>query len=118
MFKKKVSDTVADRMIYEAEEITQSAKNRLVGAVQQVIIKQGVIDLYPEGPDQERAKEDLKKAKFSLLCAIGHYDGRLQEYKNALNKNEEWRETTIGKRCQFIPSHEVIEIVYSNFWKK
>lgn len=66
MFKKKVSDTVADRMIYEAEEITQSAKNRLVGAVQQVIIKQGVIDLYPEGPDQERAKEDLKKP--SLAC--------------------------------------------------
>ena len=110
MFKKKVSDTVADRMIYKAEEITQSAKNRLVGAVQQVIIKQGVINLYPEGPDQERAKEDLKKAKFSLLCAIGHYDGRLQEYKNALNKNEEWRETTIGKRCQFIS--------YLNFFKK
>lgn len=118
MFKKKVSDTVADRMIYEAEEIAQSAKNRLVGAVQQVIIKQGVIDLYPEGPDQERAKEDLKKAKFSLLCAIGNYDGRLQEYKNALNKNEKWRETTISKRCQFIPSHEVIEIAYLNFFKK
>ena len=118
MFKKKVSDTVADRMIYEAEEIAQSAKNRLIGAVQQVIIKQGVIDLYPEGPDQERAKEDLKKAKFSLLCAIGNYDGRLQEYKNALNKNEEWRETTIGKRCQFISSHEVIELAYLNFFKR
>lgn len=118
MFKKKVSDTVADRMVYEAEEITQNAKNLLVGAVQQVIVKQGVIDLYPEGPDQERAKEDLKKAKFSLLCAIGRYDGRLQEYKNALNKNEEWRETTIGKRCQFTPSHKVIEIAYLNFFKK
>ena len=118
MFKKKVSDTVADRMVYEAEELVQSAKNRLIGAVQQVIIKRGVIDLYPEGPDQERAKEHLKKAKFSLLCAIGNYDGRLQEYKNALNKNEEWRKTTIGKRCQFIPSHEVIEIAYLEFFKK
>lgn len=116
--KKKISDTATDRMINEAEELVQNAKNRLMDAVQQVIVKQGVIDLYPEGPDQERAKEDLKKAKFSLLCAIGHYDGRLQEYKNALNKNEEHRETTIGKRCQFVSSHEVIEIAYLGFLRK
>lgn len=116
--KKKISDTISDRMIYEAEELVQSTKDRLMSAVQQVIVRQSVIDLYPEGPDQDRAKEDLKKAKFSLLCAIDHYDGRLQEYKNALNRNEEWRSTTIGKRCQFVSSHEVIENAYLGFIRK
>jgi len=118
MFKEKVSDTFVDALIHENEGLVMDSKERLIGAVQRVIIKKGVIDLYPEGPDQERAKEDLKKAKFSLLCAIGIYDGRLQEYKNALNKPEEQRKTTIGKRCQFIPSHEVIEIAYLKFFKR
>lgn len=116
--KEKNSNTIVDSMIYKAENLVQSAKNRLMSAVQRVIVKRGVIDLYPEGPDQERAKEDLEKAKFSLLCEIGDYDERLQKYKDALNKNEELRNTTIGKHCQFVSSHEVIEIAYLEFLRK
>ena len=40
----------------------------------QVITRVEVINLYPDGADRKKAVSDAKKAKQSLLVAIGAYD--------------------------------------------
>lgn len=115
--KNKPTCTPLDKLIVEKHYEVRDAKCRLMAAAEKVIIANGVIDLYPEGADKVRAIEDAEARKHSLLCAIGAYDGRMQEY-NELLKREGARETTVGWFNEFSTSHEIIETVYRNFWKK
>lgn len=118
MFKKnKPTCTSLDKLIAEKYHEVNDAKFRLMSAAENVIITNGVIDLYPEGADKARAIKDAENRKHSLLCAIGAYDGRMQEY-NDLLKREGKRETTAEWVNTFSTSHKMIEIVYRNFWKK
>lgn len=89
------------------------AHDRLCEAVRKVILRKGVIDLYPAGADQNAAIKDCEEAKHSLLCAIGYYDGRMQELKeyfsnhyNELNECHSWHPT------RMLNSHEIVELAY------
>ena len=115
--KKNPTCTPLDRMIMDKNQELIDAKTYLMSTAERVIIANGVIDLYPEGADKTRAIEDAEAHKHSLLCAIGAYDGRMQEY-NELLKREGARETTTGWANKFSTSHKIIEIVYRNFWEK
>lgn len=118
MFKKnKLTCTPLDKLIAEKYYEVNDAKLRLMSAAENVIIANGVIDLYPEGADKAQAIKDAENRKYSLLCAIGAYDGRMQEYRDLL-KREGKREETAGWTNTFSTSHKMIEIVYRNFWKK
>lgn len=115
--KNKPICTPLDRLIMDKNQELIDAKTYLMSAAERVIIANGVIDLYSEGADKARAIEDAEARKYSLLCAIGAYDGRMQEYRDLL-KREGKRETTVGWTNIFSTSHEIIEIVYRNFWEK
>ncbi len=119
MFNKKNKNqpTALDNRISEKFEELKEAKTRLMSAVDRVIIANGVIDIYPEGADKARAIKDAEARKHSLLCTIGEYDTRLQEYNDLLNSKSE-RRTTLGYPIHYSTSHEIIEITYRNFWKK
>lgn len=115
--KNKSACTPLDRLIMNKNQELVDAKTYLMPVAERVIIANGVIDLYPEGADKARAIEDAEARKHSLLCAIGAYDGRMQEY-NDLLKREGAREITANWTNNFSTSHKIIEIAYRNFWKK
>ena len=82
-----------------------------------VIQKQGVIALYPDGPDKNTAVQDCEKAKHKMICAIGAYDARRQELINYFKQNfehlEGWANGTNAGT-----SHAIVENTYYNFYKK
>ena len=92
-------------------------KRRLIGAAETVIQKQGVITLYPDGPDKNTAIQDCEKAKHKMICIIGEYDARRQELIDYFKQNFEYLEgwangTNAGT------SHAIIENTYYCFYKK
>ena len=102
----------------ELYDTIHEARDRLIAKTQAVITKKAVIDLYPEGADKQAAIKTLDDAKFSLLCAIGYYDGRLNEacqyYTNNYNNFSQYWATP---NC-YAKSHDIIEIAYRDYFKK
>lgn len=84
----------------------------------QVIVKNGVINLYPEGPDKEVAKEESEKAKKSLLTAIGSYDGIRCDMIQYIKKHSNDFVTTVRWPLNYITSHEIIERAYARFFQE
>lgn len=119
LFKKKTTinlDTPDDIRLKAIENERGEALATLRERAEKVIICNGVINIYPEGADKEKAKADAEKVKYSLLCAIGHYDDLVRQYKEVfLSPN---RNTTAYYGSALISSHELIECVYRDFYKK
>lgn len=103
--------TWLDKKIYELNDEWWEAWHRIEDCVDKVIIKNGVIDLYPEGADKKKAIEDAETAKYGLLCAIGAYDDIKRQYNEALKEQGE-RITTIDYKAHILTSHEIIEKHY------
>lgn len=110
--KKKIYN-LYDEAYKSLWHTVQEAHSRLRETVYKVIIRKGVIDLYPAGPDRDKAIKDCEEAKHSLLCAIGYYDGRMQElteyfssHYNNLDECHSWHPT------QMSTSHEIVEHAY------
>ena len=116
--KEKIEDNFFDRRVKEFNDQIGEATRQLYERVEQVIIKQGVINLYPEGPDQKKAIEDCEKAKYSLLCAIGHHDGLMSDYTRYLRETKNERVTTYYWTNNYSSSHQIIENSYKIFLKK
>ncbi len=113
--RKKNKFNPYDLKITEKIEEVRNAKFTLENCVNKVITKKGVIDLYPEGPDKEKAKKDFENAQYSFLCAIGNYDARLQELKNYEKENEGKITIYVSK---FMNSHDLIELFYQNYGRR
>lgn len=121
MFGKKNPANIktgTDLAINSKIEELGEANERLTARARTAIIRQGAASLYPDGADKEKALDDLEKAKYSLLCAIGTYDGLYRDLKELLKKPASERNTSIGYSINhFSTSHEIIENAYRNFWK-
>lgn len=109
-------DTPDDIKLKAIENERCEAVGTLRARAEKVIICNGAIDLYPEGADKEKAKEDAEKAKYSLLCAIGHYDDVVRQYKEVVASPNRNTTAYYGRTLQ--TSHEWIEYVYKNFYNK
>lgn len=119
MFKKtvKLLDTAADRRVKNLSRQLSDARCQIESAVENCIIKNGVINLYPpESPDREKASKDAKNARMRLLNNIAQYDNLMVQYSNALSNSEE-RKTTINWTNNHSDSHKLVEIAYKNFYK-
>ena len=110
-------DTALDKKIKEINNKRLASAYSIRERAKRVIICNGAIDLYPEGADKEKAKRDAEKAKEILLCAVGHYDDLLRQYKEAMSQEGE-RNTTACWSKETKTSHEWIEMAYEEFWKK
>lgn len=118
MFRRKEKNyNPYDEDCRNLHQIVVEAGKRLLEATQKVIIKKNVIDLYPVGPDQNAAIKEYHESQHTLLCAIGNYDGRLQEFNEYLAKHRNQLEEY---SCWNSPltSHEIIENVYEQFIRK
>ena len=117
MFKKKIEeingyDRRMNKYIGEMHRISKE----LEAAVQDVIIKKEVIDLYPSGADQQKTKVDLQTAKNKLICIIAEYDSALNE----INKYYVVNKDNFVEYANWYPgmlsdSHKMVEIFYRNF---
>lgn len=114
--KEKIIDTQTDLMLKEKNSKLSDIRFDLKTAVAKVIVTNGVIELYPEGADKEKAKKTAENKKMIMLSLIGKYDD-LKNQLNELLKRED-RNTTKDWINYTITSHEIVENVYEDFFNK
>ena len=112
--EKKINlyENHADALLYDLWDTEHYLKE----CVEKVIVRMGVVSLYPDGADRRKALSDADETKHSLLVAIGVFDTSRMVYNDYVNKHQEnfdnprepWKYT----------SHEIIERVYKNFYKR
>ena len=119
MFKKKNEkrSTRQDIFVENYQARRCEALIELRECTEKVIVRSGVINLYLDGADKDKVVKDLEKAKILLLCAIGKYDSTGRDLNEALESKEP-RVTTLHYSKAWKTSHEVIEEVYKEFYKK
>lgn len=110
LFGKKSVASKKDPCLVELENARQDACISLEAAVKRAIIKQGVITLYPVGPDKDAAQREAEAAKRFLLCCIGAYDAIRRELADYAKKN--------NAGCIAETSHDIVEKAYEEFYKK
>lgn len=95
MFLKKHSQpewTPADRQRERLLLDYFAAETNLEEKAKAAIVRKGVIDLYPDGPDKDRAIKDFEAAQHSLLCAIGTVDGLRNDMRSYIAAHEkDWQ---------------------------
>ena len=101
-----------DEWIHEVWE----ARDCLTAKAKQVITRLGVINLYPDGADREKAVSDAEEAKHALIAAIGEYDTARMGYNNYIKKYAEMFDSP--KREWTTTSHEIIEWAYQYYNKE
>lgn len=114
MFGKKkeaVQETALDRKIREAFKVVHESRDTLESKVVDVIRKNGVVALYPEGADKAKAIIDAEQAKHYMVNAIAQYDEAIRDLNHLLSLDSK-RETTIEWVNYFGNSHEIVENVY------
>jgi hypothetical protein len=115
--KNKVTSTLQDRKIKNLQADRYDAWKEVERRAEQVLIRNGAIEMYPEGADKEKAKKDAESAKRILISAVAVYDDLCNQYKKAFEEPFE-RVTTKDYKCICKPSHEIIEDCYKNFYKR
>lgn len=115
--KKKTEINLFDEEMNNKKEAVFSAKNSILNKVCDIVVKKGVIDLYPEGADKEKAVQDLEQAKKSLICSIGAYDSALAEYKRYYTNNFEKSSSRWIDPEDFGSSHYLVEMFYKHYAK-
>lgn len=91
---------------------------QLIKTVEDVIIKKGVIALYPDGSDKKIAVFALEQAQHTMICTIGHYDSirtDLREYYQE-HEGDFYKDWSVIYSLK--TSHTVIEETYADFFKK
>lgn len=119
MFRKngRELDTSTDLQIKNFATQIAEERRYLISAIETCIARNGVIALYPDGADKNKAIKDAEKAKYSLLSRIEAHDELMWNYNEMLTKKND-RRTTTTWRNTFSTSHELVEIAYRNFYKE
>lgn len=110
--KTSLCDTPLDRMTKDAWGACNYYLTYLKNAVKEVIIKKGVIDLYPAGANKDAAQETFYRTKFHMIAILGEYDNAQQEAIKILKRQGERNTTATYDICVFPDSSQVVEQVY------
>ena len=103
--------TPLDEKIVEAFNAVHEARRGLDERVVNVIRKNGVVNLYPEGADKAKAIIDAEQAKHYMINSIAQYDEAIRELDAVLAREGE-RNITAEWVNHFCTSHEIVENVY------
>lgn len=107
MFNKKKKEEPKNPLLEaKRDELIELTQRRLYKQIKEILIKQGVINIYPIGADRDKAKKDLESAKQYLLCIIAEYDDKSRQYNNCKKNYPEYKDV------DFVSSHELIERYY------
>ena len=115
--KKKNVDTAQDKRVKKLHSDRYDAWLKVEEATEKVIVCNGVIDLYPDGADKDKAKRDADNAKEGLLAAMAVYDDLRNQQKQAFDTPFE-RVTTKDWHTVILTSHDIVEKTYKKFYKK
>lgn len=109
--KKKNADTSADFQLKELYYPFIDLRDEFHSTIRQVIVKEEVIKIYPDGDDKDAAIKDYHFEQQHLLALIGEYDDLKNQIDNFIKNNKEERHTTAHWE---IPrtSHEAVEAIY------
>jgi len=121
-WKKKKEESVNQFYADQFEEYLNRLQNatwNLQDAVEEVLVKKDAVKVYPKGPDKEQAKQDLEKARYSLICHVGAVDARQQEaidyYTAHLDKLKEFN---YKHPSLYSTSHKIIENTIKDYYHK
>lgn len=103
--------TPLDEKIMKAFNTIHEARSGLEAKVVDVIRKNGVVALYPEGADKAKAIIDAEQAKHYMINSIAQYDEAIRELDAVLAREGE-RNITAEWFNHFYNSHEIVENVY------
>lgn len=108
--------TPADTKRYELHIKYLKARSDLYTLAKSVVVRQGVVNLYPNGPDRQQAIKDLENIKYRMLCAVGTFDGLENDLRNFIEENQENFVTTkdFVKPPEKASSHAIVEAAYAN----
>ena len=106
--------TPLDEKIVEAFNVIHEARHGLDERVVNVIRKNGVVALYPEGADKAKAIIDAEQAKHYMINSIAQYDEAMREL-DAVLAREGKRNITAEWFNHFCNSHEMVENVYFRY---
>lgn len=114
MFKKKkemIKDTIEDMQLNQLRVQIDDISHNMYKTIEDIIVKQGVINLYLDGADKDKAIKDYKFKQQQLLALIGEYDDLRNQIDNYMKKTNEKRKTTLDYKLH-VTSHERIEQIY------
>lgn len=114
--KDKSTPTWADRESLRLKNEYFDAVKLLQYEAKNVIVKAGVENLYPEGPDKEAAKQETEKARKLLLCRIGKFDGIRSDYIRLRKEHADEFVTTCYFTTNLRSSHDCIEDAWRDFY--
>lgn len=110
-----LADRERERMLLDYFD----AETQLEKRAERVIVCRGVIDLYPSGPDRDRAVKDCEVARNFMLYAADRVDvlrkqmiDYIAEHENDFVVTAKWISP-----LDDAPSHTIIERVYRDFFK-
>lgn len=103
--------TPLDEKIMKAFNTIHEARSGLEAKVVDVIRKNGVVALYPEGADKAKAIIDAEQAKHYMINSMAQYDEAMRELDAVLAREGE-RNITAEWFNHFYNSHEIVENVY------
>lgn len=120
-FKKKDNNFVsaADEIYNKMWCEVLDARSVIRKAAEQVIVKIGVANLYPNGAKKFHANENVEVARFQLVDACNNYEKLVQGLrewfeanKQDLNCYSHWNPD------RWLSAHEYVESAYEEFFKK
>lgn len=113
MFKKKNKDlnTPADLQLKRLYEPFHKVEKEIYATIREVIVKEEVIKIYPDGADKDKAIKDYHFEQRHLLALIGEYDDLRNQIDNFIKNTKEERKTTSHWSTP-MTSHKTIETIY------
>lgn len=113
MFKKKKKDldTPADFQLKRLYEPFYDVVKEIYVTIREVIVKEEVIKIYPDGTDKDKAIKDYHFEQQHLLALIGEYDDLRNQIDNFIKNNKEERKTTMRWNTP-VTSHKKVETIY------
>lgn len=117
--KQKQVESVTDCKYHDLWTETLLAIRELQESVKLAIVRNGVIDIYPDGPDKKAAEEDAYFAKQTVLNAIAHYESSYNLLQSFYKCNKDDIITYANWHPgRFKDSHEYVELAYKDFFQK
>ena len=115
--KEQQKETLEDKNLRDLFIRILELRKNLQEQVYNIITKNNVIKIYPNGADKDKAIKDADYAKRYLLCIIGEYDDLKNQYVDYFNKTKNKRIRTIYYEYDLIDSHTIIENAYKDYYK-
>ena len=110
---KKIGYNPYDEAYKEMWDSAYKAHKALTETANKIIVRKGVIDLYPEGEDKQMAIKDYENTKQFLVDAISQYDGKVKELVEYFtNHQEKMKNCREWSPSCWATSHEVVEWAY------